>query len=208
MIHTTSLADILPQRWRNGGGHTQELLTWPESAHWLLRISVARIEQHGPFSAYPGVERWFAVIAGDGVALQFGSSNIALKAESEPLQFDGAAAPGCALLTGATQDLNLMVKRDRGHGAMRRVTVCTPWLSAATFRAVYAADSTTLMTDEYAALLVPAGTLVWNDDAADQLWQLTDDGHGAAIRAWWIEVTPRTDVPAVSSSGSHVERAT
>ena len=62
---------VPPQPWRNGGGSTRELFTWPGgAAPWQLRISVADIERDAPFSAYPGVERWFAVVEGAGVRLQ------------------------------------------------------------------------------------------------------------------------------------------
>ena len=64
------LADCPPQPWRNGGGVTRELLAWPQAADWRLRVSVADIERDGPFSPFPGVDRWFAVIEGDGVELR------------------------------------------------------------------------------------------------------------------------------------------
>lgn len=53
--------------WRNGGGQTRELLTWPAGSapdQWQLRISRADIDYDGPFSAFPGVQRWFAVLKG------------------------------------------------------------------------------------------------------------------------------------------------
>ena len=59
-----------PQPWRNGGGVTRELLAWPDGGDWRVRVSVADIDADGPFSAFPGVERWFAVLEGAGVALR------------------------------------------------------------------------------------------------------------------------------------------
>ena len=56
-------ADVMPQAWRNGGGQTRELLAWPHGADWSVRISLADIEADGPFSPFPGVQRWFAVRA-------------------------------------------------------------------------------------------------------------------------------------------------
>jgi environmental stress-induced protein Ves len=35
---------------------------------WRVRISRADIDRDGPFSAYPGVERWFAVLPATGRA--------------------------------------------------------------------------------------------------------------------------------------------
>ena len=105
---------MAPQPWRNGGGQTRELLTWPESGDWLLRISLADIEKDGPFSAFPGVTRWFTVVHGKGVVLHFGDRIETLGPGSAPLRFDGAAAPGCELIDGPTRDLNLMVRDSEG----------------------------------------------------------------------------------------------
>ena len=66
MAHPTQ---VEPERWANGGGWTRTLLAWPDPARWALRISVADVEQAGPFSVFPGVDRWFAVLEGDGVRL-------------------------------------------------------------------------------------------------------------------------------------------
>ena len=186
MIHTVQLNQIASKRWRNDGGSTQELLTWPVADDWLVRISVARIERPGPFSAYPAIERWFAVIDGGGVLLRFGSKGIVLRADSGPLCFDGAAAPGCELLSDATEDLNLMVLRDAGHGEMRRVAAGEPWLTTARLRAVYAGEAAVLYVDEHHRTMLPANTLAWSDDAAGQWWQLVAAGGDTGLRAWWL----------------------
>ncbi len=36
-----SAASVAPQAWRNGGGQTRELLTWPAQGPWQLRIGRA-----------------------------------------------------------------------------------------------------------------------------------------------------------------------
>ena len=67
LIHA---GEVTPQPWRNGAGRTRELLTWPAGAQpWQLRISLAEISRDGPFSLYPGIERWISVIEGAGVRL-------------------------------------------------------------------------------------------------------------------------------------------
>ena len=93
---------------------------WPPGAQWDLRISVAEIARDGPFSDYTGFDRWFAVLHGAGVALQLGSDRWQLRRGGAPLRFDGALAPMCWLLDGATSDLNLLVRRDAGRGSMTR----------------------------------------------------------------------------------------
>jgi uncharacterized protein len=184
MIHTVPLERSLPQPWRNGGGSTQELLTWPAPDSWLVRISVARIEQNGPFSRFEGVERWFAVIDGEGVTLRFAETAVALRPGDQPLRFDGAAAPDCELLHDATQDLNLMVRSASGDGAMRLATACVPWESAASWRAVYTAEEVTLHIDGRIQAVLPANTLAWAEHQGQQSWELT--GGGDVLRAWWM----------------------
>ena len=107
-----------PQPWRNGGGVTRELLAWPDARDWRVRVSVADIEADGPFSAFPGVQRWFAVLKGAGVALCIDGAAQRLTRSDAPFAFDGAAQPTCRLLDGPTRDLNLML---RGAGGSMRV---------------------------------------------------------------------------------------
>ena len=56
-----------PVPWKNGGGVTRELLRLPAGSgdDWTLRISVADIAADGPFSPFPGITRWFAVLTGE-----------------------------------------------------------------------------------------------------------------------------------------------
>lgn len=116
---------LVSQPWRNGGGRTREMLARPAGTDWKLRVSLADIEEDGPFSSFPGVERWFAVVQGAGVLLRFSSGERPVCVGDAPLCFDGATAPGCSLVDGPTQDLNLMV-RD-GIGAMRQVQANQLW---------------------------------------------------------------------------------
>jgi len=102
--------DITPTPWKNGGGISRDLLFWPAADAWCVRISLADITRDGPFSPYPGVKRWFAVVEGDGVELQFAAGSRLQRRGDAPLHFDGADAPGCRLLSGMTRDLNLMLQ--------------------------------------------------------------------------------------------------
>jgi environmental stress-induced protein Ves len=190
VIHTVSLDHVPPQPWRNGGGSTQELLTWPAPADWQVRISVAQIEQDGPFSAYPGVQRWFAVVAGAGVVLRFAAQRTMLTSSSEPFHFDGAASPGCELLGGATQDLNLMVRGHAGKGSMLKVHADNEWLSTAPLRAVFTSGPALLQIDDTDATRLPGGTLAWSDHATRQRWRLCSDDSSA--HAWWLAYTAPT----------------
>ncbi|MFL6626072.1 MAG: HutD family protein [Vitreoscilla sp.] len=104
-----------PVPWKNGGGVTRELLRLPADGgdDWTLRISVADIAADGPFSPFPGITRWFAVLEGAGVRLAFPERTLNVQRGDAPLCFDGADAPGCMLLDGVTRDLNVMVRHAR-----------------------------------------------------------------------------------------------
>lgn len=187
-LRTVHLARVQHQPWRNGGGSTQELLAWPRAADWQCRISVAQIDSNGPFSAFAGVERWFTVLSGEGVVLRFANRRTLLTAGSEPLRFDGAAAPGCSLLDGPTQDLNLMLRSSAGRGAMHAAAAGDAWHSEAPLRAVFAQEACTLQVDQQALLPLPAGTLAYSEQAAGQNWLLASGTP--ALRAWWLHFKP------------------
>jgi environmental stress-induced protein Ves len=104
------LQDVPTSPWKNGGGTTQALVCWPNSTEWVFRMSVARIDSDGPFSEFNGVSRWFAVLQGNGVALQFPEKRVVLGAKDPVIQFSGDSPCQCFLTNGPTLDFNLMVQ--------------------------------------------------------------------------------------------------
>lgn len=173
-------ADVAPQPWRNGGGRTRELLAWPAGAGWKLRISLADIEADGPFSAFAGVQRWFAVIEGAGVVLALPGGEKRLTTADEPLAFDGAVAPGCRLVAGPTRDLNLML-REGIRGRMLRAASGQRWSERWSWRACFTsgparwqgADGKALELADHTLLCdLGAGPcrLVAHDPAAPMFW--------------------------------------
>lgn len=184
--------DVAPQPWKNGGGITRDLLAWPEPANWQLRISVAEVARGGPFSAYPGVQRWFAVVQGAGVLLQFADKTTKLNTDSEPLPFDGADAPGCELVAGATLDLNLMAQQQAGSARMARAVPGVAWIDPAPLRAVFTARPVELILDGRLVATLPAMSMAWTAAAAGRSWSLGHDGpETRAPLAWWMSFTPR-----------------
>ncbi len=177
---------IEPQAWRNGGGLTRELLAWPTHDHWTLRISVADIRADGPFSAFPGVDRWFAVLEGAGVMLGLPDGQRCIEAGDAPLAFRGEAAPDCELLDGPTRDLNLMLRRDAGRGGMQRAQAGEDFSPQARFRALFTADALMLQSDGTDALRLPPFALAWSH-GAQGLWRIAVD---TPVRAWWIHFEP------------------
>ena len=178
---------VEPQPWRNGGGMTRELLAWPSRDDWLLRLSVADIRADGPFSAFPGVDRWFAVLEGAGVMLALPDGKRCVEAGDAPLAFRGEAAPDCKVLDGATRDLNLMLRRGAGRGAMQRAQAGEDFAPRARFRALFAAEPLMLQCDGADTLRLPALSLAWADGGAQGVWRITAD---TPVRAWWMHFEP------------------
>ena len=61
--------------WKNGGGETTEIAVSPQNASleaFDWRVSMARVESDGPFSAFPGIDRTLAVLEGQGIELDAG----------------------------------------------------------------------------------------------------------------------------------------
>lgn len=194
-IHLVHLADAAAQAWRNGGGRTRELLAWPTADAWQLRVSVADIARDGPFSNFPGVQRWFAVLEGAGVMLALPDADVQLTGHSPPCCFDGEAAPGCRLLAGPTRDLNLMSLRQHGQGLMRRALPGEPLRAGPAWRGLFNVEGVTLRTGTEETALPPF-TLAWSTQSAGD-WQVIHDASLAAdadaaagaARAWWLSFT-------------------
>lgn len=187
VLHAVRCDDVASQAWRNGGGRTRELLAWPQPADWQCRISVAEIESDGPFSSFPGVDRWFAVVEGAGVLLRLPDGEHRLDLFTAALHFSGESAPDCQLVRGPTRDLNLMSVRKAGRATMWRALPGVPWIGRATLRALFSADPVTLRCGGADPLPVAPFTLVWTEDGAAGNWSM--DSAGGDPRAWWLSFT-------------------
>lgn len=230
-LHQLGADQVPPQPWRNGGGSTRPLFAWPPASpggaaapasaatdDWVLRLSLADIAADGPFSAFPGVTRWFTVVDGPGVALQAPGLAATLTPESASLVFDGALAPMARLLGGPTRDLNLML---RGvPGGLWRARPGEAWHAPHPWRGLFCASPVRLRVPGQPPRELPAMTLVhaWLPSQADvpvprsgpvpcppdpnaEAWRIEpsaehDHGHGQpAPRAWWLSADLTPDAP-------------
>ncbi len=174
---------VAPELWRNGGGCTRELLAWPAGPDWRLRISLADIEADGPFSNFAGVQRWFAVIAGAGVELRFADAAHRLTPHSSALHFDGANAPHCALLDGATRDLNLMARE--GAATLQPALAQTDWCDAFTQRGLFTLLPGELRSERHGRVALAPFTLAW--ELGPGACTFVPDRQQAATRCgWWL----------------------
>jgi environmental stress-induced protein Ves len=111
--------DALPVTpWKNGGGTTREIASWPPGAgieNFDWRVSIATIAASGPFSAFTGVDRTIMLLEGDGVRLHStdGNTEHRLERPHEPFAFSGDIALDCTVLGDASSDFNVMSRRAR-----------------------------------------------------------------------------------------------
>lgn len=209
-LQTIAADQLPPQPWRNGGGQTRELLVWPDVAHWQLRISRADIAANGPFSAYPGVQRWFAVLSGKGLVLHMPTPDGHTRDHHlcpghMPLHFDGALAPGCTLEDGPSQDLNLMARG--GQACMLLAEADQAWSPSYAMAGLYTSGSG-VWSDGQQSVELPAHTLLWQTASAHGaspasvplpsaacppaaspvIWHFSP--HAADLPAFWLGYTP------------------
>ncbi len=188
--HIVRLTDSPAQAWKNGGGLTRELLAWPSASDWRIRLSVADVTANGPFSAFEGVQRWFAVLEGDGVCLTVDGAATELRPASPPFAFAGDASTDCALLGGPTQDFNLMLRGPNGRlqrvrgQAQGSLAISQPQ-SAIHLIAAYAINTKAVAQFDQDICLLEPGTLAWRtvDSNTASTWSLEADN------ALWMEMT-------------------
>lgn len=190
MMRITRLKDVEPTPWLNGAGSTRNMWLGPSVSHWQWRISVASVDSDSRFSTYPGVTRHFAVLQGNGVRLRLPDGEREVTIDSEPLQFEGGAAPQCTLIDGPTLDLNLLVRDGAGSGSLERVEAGKPWRSSARRRAVWCGSAAQVQIEGLPPCNVPANSLACIDHASGKAWMLGTAGQTA--NAWWIAIESPT----------------
>lgn len=140
--------------WRNGGGTTLELAVDPPGATleagFRWRLSSAQVAASGPFSAFPGLERWLLLLEGAGLEIDFGpQGRVDLAEPLRPLRFPGDWPAMATLLDGPCADLNLMVDP---RAFRSRVEV----LHLTGSRAISLSEATTLLFVARGTVAVPA----------------------------------------------------
>ena len=122
-------AQLPVSRWRNGGGETREIISYPPgAAEFGWRDSIATIDADGPFSPFPGVDRVITLLQGDSVLLRCEQAEQPLLPH-QPWAFPGEWAIE-AQVSGSCQDFNIMTRRDAWraavsvHGAAVRARRC------------------------------------------------------------------------------------
>lgn len=125
--HMFRLEELPLQPWKNGGGTTREIASSPGSdgaGHFDWRISIANIAASGPFSAYPGIDRSIALLAGEGVVMTAAAAGWTHRLDTlcEPFRFRGEDDCVATLLGLRSRDFNVMTRRGRYRHHLTRVT--------------------------------------------------------------------------------------
>jgi environmental stress-induced protein Ves len=118
------------ERWKNGLGWTREILRWPMSGEdWDWRVSIAEVDKDCPFSCFDGVDREIVLLAGEGMHLHFEDGEQAdLLPPHGRHRFAGERALRAQLVSGPTQDFNLMWKRGRVEATLLHRPLVGPML--------------------------------------------------------------------------------
>lgn len=169
--------EIAVTPWKNGMGRTRELAIHPIGADlsdFAWRVSVAEVDSAAPFSAFPGVDRQIALLAGAGFVMRFADGGEhRLDEACVPFAFAGEAEVDVALLGGATRDFNLMLRRGVAEGRIETWRAGTHVLAGVAL--VYAVR---------AEILTPEGRLqagdVWHVPPSTQ-GMLTLEGDAIAL---------------------------
>ncbi len=108
-------ADLVARPWKNGQGVTWEIAIDPPGAglgRFRWRVSRARIEADGPFSLFPGCERWIVCADGKGFALAFEDGAILPVPPARLVAFPGDRPVTCRLVDGPCTDVNVIARRE------------------------------------------------------------------------------------------------
>ena len=108
--------------WANGRGTSFEIASdRNESDEWTWRLAMAPVNEDGAFSRIECVNRFLAVVQGNGMLLSVDRK----KLQCQPMQvvrFRGDAITDAVLTDGPITDINLMIRRKEADGEMAIVS--------------------------------------------------------------------------------------
>ena len=122
-------ADARSVPWKNGRGTTLEYALWPAEASLARqdfdwRLSSAPVDEPGPFSVLPGVERILVVTEGAGCVLVHGEhAPRARLRRLAPYRFSGAWPTAAELPYGPVRDFNVMFRPERVDAEVEAVVL-------------------------------------------------------------------------------------
>ncbi|MBB5019193.1 hypothetical protein HNQ59_002491 [Chitinivorax tropicus] len=112
--------------WKNGGGQTRDIIVSPPGADFDKldwRASMAQIEQPGPFSAFPGLDRSLTLLAGERLNLHEQDHCYTLTPHAPSIDFTGETVFDATIPDGPVLDFNVMSRRNRCQHQLQRRTL-------------------------------------------------------------------------------------
>lgn len=172
--------------WKNGLGAALEIASDADApgGEWTWRLSIADVPTRALFSAFPGIDRFIACLAGPGLALEIGGARRSVPSEGDALSFLGEDVVTGEPLGAGVRDINLMLRRDRWRGRMtlsrgRALTLSAPLVIV---HAPEGRSALRVVTPQGPVDLSPGHTLV-----ADGRVAIPEASGGIAVAC---EVTP------------------
>jgi environmental stress-induced protein Ves len=117
--------DLPVTRWKNGGGVTRDVFSVPDPARtggFLWRLSIATVDQTGPFSRFEDIDRTIAVLSGAGIVLRGNDLHARITPDTPPYSFSGDVLIDAEVIDGETTDLNAMSRRNQVCHSLTRFT--------------------------------------------------------------------------------------
>ena len=155
--------------WKNGGGTTCEIASWPPGAgidDFMWRASIATIVKAAPFSVFPGVDRTIMLLDGGSVQLHADDGSLDHRLDAHaPFSFSGDVALGCTMHGGPSTDFNAMSRRAQCRADVQVLD------AAQTAQAAHVLD------------LAPHGLLMGLHGS----WQAGDQQLAAGEGLWWAD---------------------
>lgn len=167
------------QTWRNGGGTTHEIHREGAADAFTFRLSIAEVERPGPFSRYPGIDRWIALLEGKGFVLHRGELSRTIDLPLVAFRFSGDDAVDCTLVDGPVRDLNVMAARDAITLDVKSISI----LDASTFTPP-AGATRSYVFGLGGELTVNDAPLALHELRIDDAAEVTVGGRGDVLLVW------------------------
>ncbi len=177
-IQILSVDEFRHVPWKNGGGVTVELIAEKSASDGELnwRLSIADIDEDGPFSDFSGYDRTLVLLRGNGVTLRHSNKQVdRLANRFSTAIFPGEADTHATLHDGPVQDFNLIVRR-----GVCRAEVCIAEgpgptevrVDANVLLAYAVEEAATLTTPDREHVELARGCLLKANDATPGPWQI------------------------------------
>jgi environmental stress-induced protein Ves len=181
-----STDDYTAMPWRNGLGNTTELAREDAASGFLWRLSRADVTADGPFSDFPGIDRFLLLLSGAGLKLTFANREAVLDAPYASAEFAGDEPVFCRLINGPCQDFNIMVNRAR---ASAKIAIARSPFSAGTSARtlLHVLQGAWVLQFEGVETALPEDSLVLLKDGEEK--KFSASGEGILLR---IDIQRRT----------------